>query len=528
MSAGFGIGLSGQPQTYTQFYGQRQMQEEAKRQARIKRDDDEYKDILKDISIKPEAVDWKLQPLAQQAVADYTYQVNKLRQEEPLTWRNKIPEIKMQTQQQLANIYSSSQTIKQLRELGTKGGAHVPESVMRWLDTGQGDLQSNLPSLVDQRLYGINIDPKTYHIGMRAVPKVDIRKGFQDAIYSQKDAYQDEVDAQGRPIIRQYGTEQQSSRILMDPFVESSYEGLTTNPDFAQNINIAYANELRKRPDFKEEMIVGPDGNYNPKFLEDANRWGYELARETGRNYRTVNQISKPNVTNISIDKGAGNRSGVSSVSPTTFKIGVYNNKQALDEEGNVTDATVGADVESPGAFTTPNFKVRSAKSGSVVNILNNDKVTDPGVNNAEYGEFAVIPTLTAKAGEKYKGRAVPTTFSRYENGKRVNYTLQEALDKGWVEYKVVGIGAYEDSDGKEKSIYRDASEISASGLTGLADTDEPDFNRQMRILKETATKLNADLQKRGATTNEKSNSTLQSRKGKVDKAAELRSKYKY
>ncbi len=523
---GLGLGLQGEPALHGQWFNQRQQQELARQRDLVKKDDENFQEELKRTSIKPELVDWKLQPLARDLVASYASEVTKARQKNPLGWQSDTYQMKLDVMNKLTNIQASSARIKAVRDSMAKGEIQAPEELARYLDTNQGDLKTGLPSLATQKLYGITIDPNSANIGFNPVKKVNFQDTFQKAIYAQPNAWQDVME-NGQPKVFPYKTpngvtEYRTKRAPGEPFVNSVFETLTADPHFAQNINIEFAKRVKNGQvqGFTEDMIMDQNGNLSQQFLTGAHEFGKNMARNTAANYFTTDQISQPAKTNITVNAGKELARTVSAIGRQTFQVGME----------KIPGKPQNYEVETPAQFTTGVFKANTAKSGSVIDLKTNKHIKEPGVDLAEYGQFAVVPVYTGKDERLGEKGAIA---SEEWNGQK-GPGFMERLKKGDIEWKVVGIGSYKekikDQYGDDievsRSILRDADELIGAAATPLSEPDTKDFKRNIEQLKAEARRLNEQHAQR--TSVKPASNTLEGRKGNPNKADELRNKYKY
>lgn len=501
--AGFGTGIAfqGQPPLYGQYYGQRQLQEDAKlkaREAAIKRDDDAYKKILADTSVEPTSVHWKVQPEIQKVVADFTAQVNQARREDPTGWENRLPEIRMATKTRFADLKSQSDKLKEIDDLTKKGEYHIPESVVRYSNTGQGDLVNGRPSKLDQALYGVIIDDKTGNIAMNPVRKINIAEENRKQILALKDLYQD-VMKNGQPELFPYksadgkATEYRTRRAPTEEMVESIYAELTSNPHYAQNNLIEFINE-KKRAGYTEEMILDQNGSIKTEILDEATLWGLNRVKEVAKKAYTENQIAMPsnNNTNVTINNIDGSKvAGTGEITKGSFYIEQKTGKKNADG----TDQIEKLEIKTPAQFTSKEFNVKLKGSSAIRLVKGNAKVEEAGVNDFESSGFAVVPMYS-------DGTLVA-------EGDQAPKNLEELAKKGKIKWGVVAIGTltYPETADTEKtvtSVYVDADEVVGAATTPLPGDDTQGFKKQMADLKATADRLNkkttVTVSKKGAT----------------------------
>jgi len=178
---GIGIGLQGVPETYGAIAAQRQRFAEAQKAAQQKADDDQWQKYLDDVKVT--GVHRLDQDEANQKVAQTLSQLQKLKDENPKTWKNKagvpISQLQMYQQEALKRNERLNKITDEYDQIKKSGGytTSAQDKLAEAIKSGDW----NQVSLVNDELGSVGFDPKSKGVTSNWIPQVntnEIDKSF--------------------------------------------------------------------------------------------------------------------------------------------------------------------------------------------------------------------------------------------------------------------------------------------------------------------------------------------------------------
>lgn len=202
---------------------------------------------------------------------------------------------------------------------------------------------------------------------------------------------------------------------------------------------------------------------------------------------------------------------------PSSGGVGATTNVSEITD-GSMTVATpaynptTGAKVDNPITYDIPTvqFSAKPVKAGvsvskNVYDAQTGERVTDVGVQQAEFGDYKVVPVY--KKGAKGKSGA--------DLSGRIVLPVDIEKNKNSIEYVPMAYGSYTQG-GDTYSVYRPMKDVEGSAISTATGADAEALQNNFAKLRQIASKKNAELN--GATTQEKIDIKIGNKSYKVSK----------